>query len=162
MMAAAFAILAILLLALIYRHLVAPAFFKKGAATAAEGFKSKGKAGKRSERFGAPPASASSSASQSSAETHSRLTKIVFLHMSGCGWCERFRPEWDAFVAQHGADLAARGVAVEDHERSDPRAEAYSAYVSGYPTVLSVDSDGAVAVFKGERTVAGLAEFAAV
>ena len=98
---------------------------------------------------------------QQQKEQPSVTKTIVFMHMKGCGWCERFQPEWDAFVAQHRASLAARGVAVVDYERSDERAKKYSAHVSGYPTVLSVDaSTGAVKVFEGERTVAGLVDFA--
>ena len=86
--------------------------------------------------------------------------KLVFLHMRGCGWCDKFKPTWDEFERSYGSPLAASGVTIASYERSDPAAAAYKSSVNGYPTVLLVTEGGAVVTkFEGERTSAGLVAF---
>jgi thiol-disulfide isomerase/thioredoxin len=85
--------------------------------------------------------------------------KLIFLYMNGCGWCDKFKPQWDAFVKSYGAPLAASGLTLASYERSDPAAAAFKSTVDGYPTVLLVTGDGSVVKFSGERTPAGLAAF---
>jgi thiol-disulfide isomerase/thioredoxin len=123
MLLAAFLILLLLSITLVYQYLIVP------RTAAAEGF-----------------------------ETQTQKS-LVFLYMNGCGWCEKFKPEWDQFSATYGASLAAKGVAVVSYERSDPKSSEYNDYVQGYPTVLLVSSSSDVIVFKGERTSKGLVEF---
>lgn len=85
---------------------------------------------------------------------------VVYVYMDGCGWCERFSPVWASFVDEHGPAMLAAGVRAEKLEGDDPRAAAYG--VRSFPTVLFDAGDGkAPAVYDGERTVAGLAAFAA-
>jgi hypothetical protein len=84
--------------------------------------------------------------------------QLVFLYMEGCGWCVKFKPQWDAFVTKYGSSMADGGVGTASYERSDPRASEFKA--DGYPTVLLVPAGGApVRKFEGERTPAGLIAF---
>ena len=88
-------------------------------------------------------------------------TKLVFLYMTGCGWCDKFKPTWQAFLATQGKNMAAAGVTPVSYERSDPAAAAFKDSVSGYPTLLLADAsnDSVIATFKGDRTLEGLASF---
>jgi thiol-disulfide isomerase/thioredoxin len=89
---------------------------------------------------------------------------IVFFHMNGCGWCDRFRPTWDDFVGTYGGALKAQGVAVLDFEAGDEEGRKYKdqvqGYVQGYPTVLFIPAGGGQPVkFQDERTVEKLRAF---
>jgi thioredoxin-related protein len=87
-------------------------------------------------------------------------SKIVFMYMTGCGWCEKMRPHWDSFKTTNADRLRALGVTAAAYERSDPAAAALKEHVDGYPTVLFVASDGkTVTKFEGERTPEGLLAF---
>lgn len=83
---------------------------------------------------------------------------LIFFHMNGCGWCVRFKPQWQAFVDQHGASLARQGITVKDALAGTPEAEQYKSHISGYPTVLFVRGTRVVR-FEGDRTPEGLVEF---
>ena len=133
MLIAAFALLAVLALALVYRAVYYKPPPPPPRAGLPEGF------------FDAP-------------RVHAEA-QLVFLHMDGCGWCDRFKPQWDAFVAKYGPGLTAGGVTLLSLERKDPRATAYGS-VDGYPTIIFVTDGGdSIARFGGERTPEGLIAF---
>ena len=137
MLLTAFVIMVLLAVTLVYQYLIVPRI-------AQEGFKS------RKERFDVPSGSKAKESAKSSGS-------LVFLYMNGCGWCDKFKPEWDRFEATYGSALAAQGVSIVSYERDDPKSKQYNDHVQGYPTVLLVTSN--VTVFQGERTSEGLAEF---
>lgn len=83
--------------------------------------------------------------------------RLVFLHMTGCGWCVRFMPTWDAFVAKYAETLRSQGVDARKIEASEPAAKEFD--VRSYPTVLLVIDGGRTIKFEGERTEAGLRGF---
>lgn len=86
--------------------------------------------------------------------------RLVFLYMTGCGWCDRFKPQWAAFEDRYGEALQRRGIALVAFERSDPAAQGYLAHADGFPTVLLVSGNGAkVRKFEGDRTPEGLMAF---
>lgn len=93
----------------------------------------------------------------------SKSGKLVFLHMKGCGWCDRFKPHWEAFEKQYKDEYAKKGLQILDYERSDPDSKPYEDHVGGYPTVLLVtETKGGkeeVVKFEGERTPEGLVAF---
>lgn len=78
--------------------------------------------------------------------------KIVYIYSSRCGWCDRFNPIWDDFLKAYNGGIPTLKV-----EAGDKDAQNYK--VSGYPTVLYVDSNGAK-TFERERTVENLLAFA--
>jgi thiol-disulfide isomerase/thioredoxin len=84
--------------------------------------------------------------------------QLVFLYMDGCGWCDKFKPHWEAFVAEYGATLADAGVTTASFERKDPASAAFG-QVDGYPTVLFAAEDKAPVKFQGDRTPEGLIAF---
>ena len=135
MIIAAFALLALLALVLVYQY----AFVVlRALRVSPEGFDGK--------PSGPPPVQA----------------RLVFLHMDGCGHCDRFKPQWDAFDSQYGDGLKASGVVLESYERADPEASEFKGSVNGYPTVLLVKVPAGSAspiVFQGDRTPEGLAGF---
>jgi hypothetical protein len=85
--------------------------------------------------------------------------RVVYLHMNGCGWCEKFDPVWADFTARHGAALSKAGVALEDYDSADPQAAPLLKHARGFPTVLGLKGDR-VATFDGERKIADLKAFA--
>lgn len=86
--------------------------------------------------------------------------RLVYVYMHGCGWCEKFTPQWAAFEGKYAAKLRAVGVAVERLEQGEPAARELG--VRSFPTVLLlVPADGRRVEFKGERTADGLASFLA-
>lgn len=133
MIYAAFVILALLALTLVYVYFLRPAVMAPAAG----------------ERFQPPPAR----------ERFAEQARLVYVYMDGCGWCERFTPVWASFVDEYGERLALAGVAAERVEAADPRAEGLG--VASFPTVLLVAPGRPAAKFEGERTVAGLADFCA-
>ncbi len=85
---------------------------------------------------------------------------LVFLHMTGCGWCDRFKPDWASFKAQYGGEVGGWGVTLADFERSEAGAAKYSAGVSGYPTLLLFkQAEGTSVKFEGQRTPDALYAF---
>lgn len=133
MVYAAFVLVALLALALVYQYVARPML----AAARARPFGREGYAAE------APPVK----------------HELVFMHMVGCGWCERFEPVWRSLESKHGEMLAAAGVTLVDHESTAPGAERYKSWVRGYPTVLLMRDGKLVATFEGERTVSGLLAF---
>ena len=84
---------------------------------------------------------------------------FVFLHMSGCGWCEKFKPTWAEFTSTYGGALSDARVKTLDIDSTSPDVDKYREHVTGYPTILFVDGDDKVTKFTGERTVPGLVAF---
>jgi hypothetical protein len=83
---------------------------------------------------------------------------LLYFYMDGCGWCEKFNPEWSAFDRQYRAALDAAHVKAEKvNGSSDPRATKHG--VTGFPTIVLVTADGAAHRYEGERTAAALAAF---
>lgn len=92
----------------------------------------------------------------------SEKRQLVYLHMNGCGWCQRFTPVWDAFVVENGEALKAAGVTPLKLERKEAGAAAFADSVEGYPTVLLVAQGGGTTKFEGERTNEGLKAFVGI
>lgn len=82
---------------------------------------------------------------------------LVYLHMDGCKYCQRFDPVWKDLKSKHQKELAGMGVDLEDHEAKS--AEAQRLDPDGYPTILFKKNGEKVDTFKGERTVPALMGF---
>ena len=88
--------------------------------------------------------------------------RMIFVHMDGCGHCDRFKPAWDEFVQTHGGELRIKGVSVEDFDRADPEWASLQINVNGFPTVLMIDANtkATIATFENDRTVDNLYKWA--
>lgn len=84
----------------------------------------------------------------------------VYVHMDGCGHCERFAPTWTEFKMKYGKELSDMGVQLNDFDRKDPEWEAMKIDVRGFPTVLMIKDGSVVATFNAERTVENLYSWA--
>lgn len=62
-------------------------------------------------------------------ETFQEKTKLIYMYMNGCGWCNKFNPTWDKLK------LIKMNIALEKIERRD-KPKKYNDYVRGYPTIL--------------------------
>jgi thiol-disulfide isomerase/thioredoxin len=82
-------------------------------------------------------------------------SEILLLHMKGCPHCTKFIPEWEKFVSKNKSGIKARAI-----ERQENPALMKKHNVTGFPTVLLVDSKGdKVKEYKGPRTTEGLLSF---
>lgn len=99
----------------------------------------------------------SSSSSSSEAFSQANKDKVIFMYMTGCGWCTKFEPTWQDFSSESAPKL---GIQTLKFERSEDGAKEYMKHVEGFPTILFVNgTTGEVTVFDGERTVEGLTAF---
>ena len=80
---------------------------------------------------------------------------LVYYYMNGCGHCEKFTPIWEKFKKSFSGSINIIKVEQEDAKDDINKFE-----VSGFPTVLLLDSNNnKIKEFNGDRTVAGLTEF---
>jgi thiol-disulfide isomerase/thioredoxin len=76
-------------------------------------------------------------------------SKVIFFYMNGCGWCEKFKPEWEKFK-----QMAGKQVITEEIEASKMTPEQQKK-VRGFPTILIVKG-GKEIEYDGDRTAADL------
>ena len=88
-------------------------------------------------------------------ESFEASAEMVYIYSTKCGWCDRFNPTWADFTEKYKGPIKL--VKIESQE---PAAKNYA--VTGYPTVMIVKDGVQQAVFKDERTVEKLIEFANV
>ncbi len=94
-------------------------------------------------------------------EARGRDSRLVYLRLQKCGWCERFQPTWDELVRRDGADLKRRGVRLESYEASEAGAQPLNQHAQGYPALLFVTEGREPVLFEGERTREGVLAFVA-
>jgi len=81
---------------------------------------------------------------------------LLFLHMNGCGHCDRFMPEWDEFARTHKTTIVTMKI-----ERSENPALMDKYQVKGFPMIILVSADGnKLDEFNGKRTKEALMTFA--
>jgi thioredoxin-like negative regulator of GroEL len=76
--------------------------------------------------------------------------------MNNCGYCDKFTPEWDKFVAGYSGP-----VVLQKKERQEAGDELNKYNVEGFPTVILCDENGEYKEFNGDRTSDGLNQFIA-
>lgn len=80
---------------------------------------------------------------------------VTFYFLEGCGWCEKFKPEWASFK-----ELAAKeGIVTREVSASENPKEVEEKGIQGFPTVI-VTSGGQDKEYNGERTADDLLKFA--
>ena len=81
--------------------------------------------------------------------------ELLLLHMTGCPHCVKLIPEWQSFISKNNTGIKTRSV-----ERSEDPALVKKYNVTGFPTILLVDSQGKkIKTYKGPRTADGLLDF---
>lgn len=84
-------------------------------------------------------------------------TQLFYVHMAGCGHCQRFDPVWTEFESRYRTALRDVGVAAHRIRNDDAAAKRLG--VTGFPSILLVTPTEAPRVFDGKRTVAHIASF---
>ena len=88
-------------------------------------------------------------------EGYTGASELLLLHMTGCPHCVKLIPEWQSFISKNNTGIKTRSV-----ERSEDPALVKKYNVTGFPTILLLDSQGKkVKTYKGPRTSDGLLDF---
>lgn len=80
---------------------------------------------------------------------------VRYYFLPQCGWCQRFKPEWDTFVSNLEEDKKV------NPKLANVKTEAVDGSVTevpvqGFPTVHLIGKDGKPEEYKGERTSTAL------
>lgn len=87
--------------------------------------------------------------------TGAEKTKVIYYYLPGCGWCQKFMPEWDKFV-----ELAkAAGIETEKVNAQENAEEVTKKGINAFPTVHVVKG-GKATEYDGERTAEEILKFA--
>lgn len=82
---------------------------------------------------------------------------VKYYYLPECGWCLKFKPEWEQFVKNLEADKKVNpklaSVKTEAIDGSSVQVP-----VQGFPTVHIVAGNGTPEEYKGERTATALME----
>ena len=87
-------------------------------------------------------------------ENFSNPKTSTYYYMNNCGYCDKFTPEWDKFVAGYSGP-----VVLQKKERQEAGEELNKYNVEGFPTVILCDENGDHKEFNGDRTSEGLNQF---
>ena len=87
-------------------------------------------------------------------ENFSNPKTCTYYYMNNCGYCDKFTPEWDKFVAGYSGP-----VVLQKKERQEAGDELNKYNVEGFPTVILCDENGDHKEFNGDRTSEGLNQF---
>lgn len=80
---------------------------------------------------------------------------VRYYFLPGCGWCERFNPEWDAFEKQLAEDKKIKPE-LNNIKTEKINGKEQEVPVQGFPTVHIVDKNGKAEEYKGNRTASDL------
>lgn len=82
---------------------------------------------------------------------------LSYFYLPGCGWCQKFNPEWDRFVElikEEDVDVMVRKVNAEE-----ARDEVEKEKIQGFPHIHLKKASGERVDYEGERTAEALIEF---
>lgn len=74
-------------------------------------------------------------------------TKVVYYYLPGCGWCQKFMPEWDKFVKL----AKENGIDTEKVNAEENAEEVSKKGITAFPTVHIVKG-GKPTEYNGDRT----------
>lgn len=72
---------------------------------------------------------------------------VTFYYLPGCGWCEKFKPEWEKCKKM----AASKNIATREVNAAENEEEVSSKGINGFPTIL-ISVDGKEKEYQGERT----------
>ncbi len=82
--------------------------------------------------------------------------ELVFVHMNGCGHCEKLMPHWDAAKSENKSSISMRKV--EMSEKDGPKL-VKEHNIKGFPTIILLDNGKKVKEYDGQRNKKGLLDF---
>lgn len=83
-------------------------------------------------------------------------TKVTYYFLPGCGWCQKFMPEWEKFE-----NLAKKdGIVTEKVNAQENADEVTKKGITAFPTVHVAKGGSKPAEYTGERTAEDLLKFA--
>lgn len=82
-------------------------------------------------------------------------TKVTAYLLPGCGWCEKFKPEWEKFQSM----AAKEGIKAETVNAQEQAQRVTKEGVTAFPTV-KVEKNGKSTEYNGDRTAEDLLKFA--
>lgn len=81
----------------------------------------------------------------------STTVQVTFYFLPGCGWCEKFEPEWEKFekLAKEKGILTRKVNAKEETDEVQQKG------ITGFPTVI-ITKNGKETDYQGDRTAEDL------
>lgn len=89
-------------------------------------------------------------------EMFSGGAKLYFFSASWCGYCKRFKPEWEKLKAEPNLGVQLEEVDCSDNKNVPALAKEYE--VGGFPTLILVNGSNKV-TYEGERSANAIISF---
>ena len=89
-------------------------------------------------------------------ELFSGEAKLYFFFAEWCGYCKKFKPEWEKLKAESNLGVQLEEVDCADSNNVPALAKEYN--VGGFPTLILVNGGNKV-TYEGERTAEALVSF---
>lgn len=89
-------------------------------------------------------------------ELFSGEAKLYFFFAEWCGYCKKFKPEWEKLKAESNLGVQLEEVDCSDSNNVPALAKEYN--VGGFPTLILVNGSNKV-TYDGERTAEALVSF---
>ena len=86
-------------------------------------------------------------------------TKIILYYSDGCGWCQKFMPEWTRFEQIAKQKLNSLNLQVIKISCDKNQNTCQIENIQGYPTVILYKNNKKITEFSDERTAEKLIEF---
>jgi len=82
--------------------------------------------------------------------------ELVFIHMNGCGHCEKMKPDWKAANKENKSSIKMRDV---EMSQGDGPELCKKHKINGFPTIILLENGQKVSDYNGERSKNGILEF---
>ena len=89
-------------------------------------------------------------------EMFSGGAKLYFFYADWCGYCRKFKPEWEKLKAEPNLGIELEEVDCSDNKNVPALAKEYN--VKGFPTLILVN-DGNKVTYEGERSANAIISF---
>ena len=90
-------------------------------------------------------------------EMFSGGSKLYFFFADWCGYCKKFKPEWQKLKGMSNLGVQLEEVDCTDNNNVPALAKEYN--VNGFPTLIFVDGNGTNTTYEGERSADAIASF---
>ena len=93
---------------------------------------------------------------QGEVELFSGGSKLYFFFAEWCGYCKKFKPEWEKLKSESNLGVQLEEVDCSDNNNVPSLAKEYN--VNGFPTLILVNGDNKI-TYQGARTANDLVNF---